>query len=359
MPTWDQLSSKLRWVMIVGAILVTLAVGATILPFLLRGGHSIEDGAAVDLLTGPKTSLRSDIRTQWKQTLREHETQLARADEETRRRRSAISQDVPTPEVSLRRVLRVRRYDWQAPATRPGTLQSVYEDEISQVTLEAFLRVCVAEAEGHLPDCIGIWQVANNLRRPLCDRSRVRHITECVEDEKGERSETLLSALRRAQPHVLGQVPPRNRRVRWIGKLTTECEPPEGWPESWDVWNAQYAQRCQKVVALGRYLLKGELPPSLPGSRYVWLPGAPITWGGRCEYRGGTCDDHQACARGLARIPTTDTLNAFWCLPGPGCSRHIDPICLRLGYPSRRTLASTADSMPVQLPVKTHRVENS
>lgn len=329
MPRWSDLSSKLRGALAIVTALVALATVATIVPFLVSG--DAEAGLASSRGSIRRSSFDgADIRTKMEAADQEREERWKRLDAEAAARR----EELLLSEASPLKTRRVQRFAWESPAETRGKVWNVPEEESDQATLDAFLRVCIAEADGNIPDCIGIWQVVKNIRRRLCERGQVRRITEC-EDGGGE---TFLSVLRRSQRHVLGQIPPRNRRVLWISKLTTECEPPEEWPGTLDAWNAQYAQRCQNVVALGRHLIKGELPPSVPGSRPDWLPGRPVTWGGRCERPGrGACDDRIACSRGLARLPDTGTLNAFWCVPGhAGCSDDIDPICIQLGYPSLR-----------------------
>lgn len=219
---------------------------------------------------------------------------------------------------------KLRRFGWRSPAATRGQLWNIPEEESVAATVEAFLRVCLVESSGHLPDCVGIWQVAKNVRRRSCARDIDQRITEC---EEGGR-ETYLSALRRTQHVVLGEVTPKSRRARWISKLTTDCEPPEDYDGSQNHWDTFYAKRCQRVVELGSHLVKGQLPPRRSGHRLGWLPHHPITWGGRCETRSGACDDHLACARGLVRIPDTNTKNAFWCRPGRrSCPEGIDPIC--------------------------------
>ena len=226
-----------------------------------------------------------------------------------------------------RQVRRVRRFKWESPAKMRGRVWNVPREESEQSVLNAFLRVCIAESDGHLQDCVGIWQVVHNIRLRNCNRGYVRKITEC--DENGE---TTLSAFRRAQKHVLQMIRPRNARVRWISQIDTDCEPPKNWPHSEAVWDSRYAKKCQHIVELGKHLIKGELPPSRPGARLKWIPGRPIAWGGRCESGRASCDDRMACAQNYARIPV-DTENAFWCRVGAsGCRTDPEPICIALGY---------------------------
>lgn len=226
---------------------------------------------------------------------------------------------------------RLRRFTWNTADLR-GKLWNVPQAESDDALLTAFVRVCISEADGNPQDCVGIWQVLQNIRRRSCARGFVRRITEC-EDGGGE---TMLSALRRAQPHIL-EAPGyrlRNQRAGWIRNLTPDCEMPKGWTRGEAAWDSHYgSKRCPHVVELTRYLMKGQLPPPRPGVRLAWLKGRPITWGGRCESNSASCDDRIACSRGLARVPDTNTQNAFWCYPGrPGCRQDAEPICEQLGY---------------------------
>jgi len=225
-----------------------------------------------------------------------------------------------------RKVRKVRRFQWESPAETRGKIWNVPEEESEHATLTAFLRICVAEADGRAQDCVGIWQVMKNIRRRSCTRGHVRRITECDDD-----GETMLSVMRRSQRHIMGFIPLRNKRAAWIRNLEMDCELPEGWTGNENQWDAQYgSKRCPHVVELGRYLLKGELPPRRPGVDLDWLPGRPITWGGRCESGKASCDDPMACSRGLARIQNTETYNAFW--RRPRTPDEVDPICKQLGY---------------------------
>lgn len=236
------------------------------------------------------------------------------------------------------RIRKVRRYVWESPAETRGKLWNIPEGEGDEQTLTAFLRVCISEADGYYHDCIGIWQVIKNIRRSKCERGHVRRITECEEYTKRDGTqglrETYLSVMKRASKSVLGVVPPRSARSRWVSELELDCKQPPSWPANENQWDSQYgSKRCPRVVELGRYLIKNELPPRRPGVSFQWLPGRPITWGGRCENKRGACDDRIACSRGLARVEQDLTHNAFWCRPGtPGCRRDADPICQQLGY---------------------------
>jgi hypothetical protein len=242
---------------------------------------------------------------------------------------------------------RVRRFSWMSPTATMGQRLALPLKESNATVLEAFVRICVAEADGHLQDCVGVWQVMKNIRRTRCTRGEVRRITECEElegqDGVTRLRETMISVMRRAQPHIMamGQFKTnvRNSRAAWIRNLTTDCEnPPANYPgktkqQRLDDWDFRYRKRCGYVVQLGEYLLKGKLPPDRPGVNLEWLPGRPITWGGDCSSGKASCDDPIACSRGLARVKGgPKTHNAFWCRPGRGCSDTIDPMCAELGY---------------------------
>ena len=223
------------------------------------------------------------------------------------------------------KLLKIRRYKWESPSFIRGKVWNVPEEESVESVITGFLRICIAESDGHLPDCVGIWQVINNVRSRSCNRRQISRITECGDD-----GETVLSAMRRAQRHVMGMVPIRSRRARWIRNLNTDCEVPESWTAGTKNWNKQYLKRCTYAVELGRGLIKGVLRSPRPGSRLRYIPGVPIAWGGRCESGQDACDDPIACSRGLVRIKGTGTYNAFW--KRPRNRDEVDPICKQLGY---------------------------
>jgi hypothetical protein len=192
----------------------------------------------------------------------------------------------------------------------------VPETEDAVATATGLLRICFTEADGHEPDCIGIWQVLGNIRSGSCDRNRIRRITECDED-----GETLLSVMRRAQKFALGVVPPRSRRTRWITDLELTCEQPDSYPGSERQWASQYARPCASTSDLVQRLVSGRaVRPVIRGVR-------AIAWGGRCEDERGACDDPLACERGLVRIRGLDPRphNAFW--RRARSPEEIDPIC--------------------------------
>jgi hypothetical protein len=249
---------------------------------------------------------------------------------------------------------RVRRFAWMSPGASTGERLALPLKETNADLLTAFLRICIAESDGHLQDCVGVWQVMKNIRRTRCHRGEIRRITECEElegqDGVVKLRETMISVMGRAQPHIMAmgqfKTKVRNKRAAWIRNLTTDCEnPPANYPGKneqarLDDWDFRYRKRCSYVVQLGEHLIKGKLPPDRPGVNLEWLPGRPIAWGGDCSSGKASCDDPIACFRQLARVkggPRTE--NAFWCRPGRGCSDDIDPICIEMGYASLKAPA--------------------
>jgi hypothetical protein len=322
-------SSKAKGVMVVAAVLIALAVASVLIPWI-----ACEDKAEGATQQSEREARRERFqreceqhRQEWARRDAERDARWAKLDAEAVARRTELEAEIANAPVPKQR--KVRRFQWESPAETRGKLWNVPEEEGVDALLTAFLRVCIAEADGNTQDCVGIWQVVKNNRRRTCDRGMVRRITECDDD-----GETMLSALRRHQQHVLGFIKARNKRAVWIANLTPECDMPEGWTDGENRWDALYGSKvCPQVVADTRHLIVGELPPPRPGARVSWLPGRPVTWGGRCESGNGACDDRIACARGLARIENTNTLNAFWCVPGrPGCRADAEPICVQLGY---------------------------
>jgi len=320
-----------QWKLFAVVLSVIAAIGAAI-PFAMS---DTEESGSANLEQENKNENISRYE-EFEKELKNFDERAAAIRKEQNEQRKALQENIES-QPSKKTVRRIRRFQWESPADTRGHLWNVPEEESEEAVLTAFLRVCFAEASGKQQDCIGIWQVVKNNRWRTCDRSMIRRISECEEGE----GETFLSALRRHQRHALGLIKARNKRATWIRNMTIDCEdPPEGFPgkteqEKMDVWDASYQNTCSNIVADGRYLLKGELPPARPGNTAQWLTGWPITWGGRCESGKGACDDKIACSRGLARIQETNTLNAFWCRPNaPGCSDDIDEICLKLGFPS-------------------------
>jgi len=255
--------------------------------------------------------------------------EVARA-EESARLSGLAAQDTDSVDEPTRRPARkVRRWVWESPAETRAAIWNIPEEHSVASAVTGLLRICISEADGQERDCIAIWQVLNNIRSSKCDRGRIRRITEC--DAEGE---TLLSVMRRAQRVAMGVSPARSRRSQWISELTTSCDRPASYGRDQEHWERQYRSTCESTVSLAQRLVGGEhVAPVIRGVR-------PITWGGRCEHDNGACDDPLACARGLARVPNTDTANAFWCRIGSrGCSSEIDPVCRQLGFGRREQAA--------------------
>jgi len=342
MATWRGVSSKLRGAMVIGAILVAIAAGASVTPFLVSceetAGAGPDRARQRQLAREDRVREAAEFRQQGERHEQEREACWAQEEEESRQRSEALEAEFA--KAPPKRVRRVRRFRWESPAERRGEIWNVPVEESHEALLTALLRVCIAEADGNPQDCTGIWQVVKNNRRRSCDRGMIRRITECVEGE----GETYLSALRRHQRHVLGMIKAQNQRAIWVGKLTPNCEMPEGYPKSGNHWDSHYGSKaCPQAVADARRLLAGKLPESRPGHRVQWLPGRPITWGGRCESGKAACDDQIACSRGLVRLQGTNTLNAFW--RRPTSPEEIDPVCSEMGYKAPSPPSEVAETV--------------
>jgi hypothetical protein len=210
-----------------------------------------------------------------------------------------------------------RRWKLGTPPASKAEIWNIPEEETLQTQATALLRMCISEADGNRADCIGIWQVVQNVRSRSCDRSLRARITEC--NDSGE--ETILSAMKRLSGAVLGLIPTRSRRQRWISELELACSMPKSFPHGPDVWRRHYQSRCPRASKLARDLVSGALHKKI-------TPAPIIAWGGRCEVSRGACDDRIACLRRLARVPGLHTKNAFWCRPGsPNCASDVDPLC--------------------------------
>ena len=245
------------------------------------------------------------------------------------RREFDEGEDLKVSKMPTLSIGKLRRYNWGSPAETRAELWNIPEVESKEAAATAFLRICVSEASGHKPDCLGIWQVVRSLRSKKCDRARLRNITEC--DDSGE---TYLSTMRRVSKSLLGVVPPRTRRQRWVSELKLDCEPPESWPMSQKSWDNNYKEICDDVVELALNLMDGKRNYRWP-IRYA----RPVAWGGRCESTRGACDDRIACQRGLVRLQT-NTYNAFWCKPpSRACPNSVDPVCIKLGFPPAEEVA--------------------
>ena len=283
--------------------------------FLVVGGTCEETAEAGEFFEERRERRQAEARVERERILQDEEERSRRLDERLADRPERLEvQPVPAP-----RVRKVRRWVWESPAETRSKLWNVPQTEDTVTTATGLLRICMTEADGHEDDCIAIWQVLNNIRSRSCDRQRVRRITECDED-----GETLLSVMRRAQRFALGVVPPRSRRTRWIASLELTCEQPESYPGDARGWVRQYGRSCGNTSTLVQRLVVGQnVQPVIRGAR-------AIAWGGRCESRGGACDDPIACSRGLIRIRGLSTLNAFW--RRPRTPDEIEPVCRELGF---------------------------
>lgn len=309
-----------RLLAVTTAFVTVMAVVGVVAAFVVLSKEPTEvSSQEVD----PPILIEPEKRKSFEERARERRERWAKMDEESERRREKLLAEETAREPKKKRKRKITRFRWESPAAARGRIWNVPTEESEEATVEAFLRICLSEADGSVRDCVGIWQVLKNIRMRSCNRGYVRRITEC--DENGE---TMLSTMRRAQRHILGMIPARNRRAAWIRQLKTDCEPPPAWTGSENQWDGYYQKKCQDTIALAKTLMEGELPPSVPGHRVAWLPGRPITWGNKCKKNNDACDDVIACRRGLARIPNTKTHNNFWCRPGtPRCRNDVDPIC--------------------------------
>jgi len=283
-------------------------------------GEQLVDSAAVDRERGEVAALFDVASAQSEEPELTYEERVARiaAEVEVERRERYGDrfdlQSKATKTTKTRPKKRRVKMEWVNPALLRGRLWNVPEQGGDTAAASALLRICISEAGGYENDCLGIWQVVRNVRSRGCDRDG---ITDC-----NEGGETHLSAMKRLSGAILGTVPPRTRRQRWIASLDLSCKQPPGFTGSTAQWERYYGRQCPRTAELTQNLVSGRLKKNLVSN------AVPIAWGGRCEDRGGACDDPIACARGLARIPGLDTRNAFWCRPGSrGCASTVDPVC--------------------------------
>jgi len=315
MAMWSGVLSKLRGVMVAGAILAAVAAGTSVLPFLSEETAKA-DTETEEVLQAPSREVAVT------ETLEERNARWDRMEAEAAQRSGELEKRLANR--PKRRTRRVERYTWEAPADTRARLWNIPETEAVEAVTIGLLRICTSEQAGSENDCIGIWQVLQNIRSRSCNRGLFRRITEC--DDNGE---TILSVMRRASRFALGVVPPRNKRQVWISELDLSCAKPESYPHGDAVWERSLLQRCHRIAELTEKLVGGE--------KRIITRARVIAWGGRCENSQGACDDRHACARGLARVPGLKTKNAFWCQPGStGCAPTVDPICTKLGYAAPR-----------------------
>jgi hypothetical protein len=285
---------------------------------------------------------RRSIREEMEESERRFEERMAQLARDAAERDAAHTAEMEAAAKRPAKHRKVRRWVWESPAETRSKLWNVPETQDTVTTATGLLRICMTEADGHEADCIGIWQVLNNIRSSKCDRGRIRRITEC--DEEGE---TLLSVMRRAQKFALGVVPPRSRRTRWIAEMELTCEQPESYPGSDRQWASQYSRPCAETSALVQRLIAGQhVRPVIRGAR-------AIAWGGRCENSRGACDDPLACARGLVRIRGLETHNAFW--RRAASPDEVDPICRQLRG-KRQVTEREEEPDPQVIPAATSKV---
>lgn len=332
MPTWSGVTGKLRGVMAISAILIAVAVGATVGPFMVAEAvEDPEDPANQNLekRQEPATNSDNDFLRQWESEsdmlwAKMVENARQKAKQSNQNTKDLSSQMESSSPQAPKQVRKVRRYEWESPSETRSKLWNVPTEESEIAEMIGLLRICTSEQEGSRDDCVGIWQVLNTIRSRSCNRHKIRRITECNEDDQ----ETMLSVMRRVNRYVLGVVEPKRRRQRWISRMDLSCERPENFPHSDKIWNKRHLHHCKNTVKLVQQLVQGEQVKRITNAQV-------IAWGGRCEVPRGACDDRIACARGLARVPGLDTHNAFWCRPSTkNCPKDIDPICIKMGYPS-------------------------
>jgi hypothetical protein len=110
--------------------------------------------------------------------------------------------------------------------------------------------------------------------------------------------ETIVDTMRRHAPRVVGGLPARSDRERWVRALNAEATRPDHFPAHLD-WE-DYRPRWVDVMEFTRRLLAGRTRDRCRRS--------PITWG-------GPMDDWLAIRRGLVRVDCGDTRNRFWARP--------------------------------------------
>lgn len=344
MATWSGVLSRFKGIVVLVTIGLTAVIGVAAIPFLMDGeiAQARTDKSEIQIQRELREKERIERRAK-------HKARMEQLQKESEQRRKVLDKEMRDSELAAqkrleeikkkiaerppqKKVRRVRRYRWESPAETRAKLWNIPEEQQQDATVEALLRICTSEQEGSEDDCVGIWQVLTNIRSRSCNRDWIRKITEC--DENGE---TMLSTMRRASRYVLGVVKARSRRQQWISNMTLTCDMPEGYPHGLKNWERRHRHHCEATAKLARGLIEGTVNKKITGVRV-------ITWGGRCEVKTGACDDRIACERGLARVSHLETKNAFWCIPGSyGCRNDIDPICLKLGYPSR---LKKANSLP-------------
>jgi hypothetical protein len=340
----------------VASLAIAAVVGVSVFLFLVGGVEERQvpasrQGVDVRVLEAEE---RAAFEATWQEMGRRREARIEEvAAESERKRQEGEALAAEQPPRKQRPIRRLRRWAWLSPAEKRAKIWNVPQRETDDAVVTGLLRICTSEQQGSVPDCVGIWQVLNNIRSRSCNRSYTQLITEC--DESGE---TLLSAMGRASRYVVGVVEPKHRRQRWIARLKTDCEMPRYFGAdvrryckgrdleecAQQIWETQHRSDCESTVKLARGLVSGKRPRRITRATV-------IAWGGRCEDPGGACDDQLACGRGLARVPHLEKdepgkpANAFWCRPlsSPHCPDDIDPVCIKMGYQSLRQQVAVAD----------------
>jgi hypothetical protein len=329
MSTLEKVSSKVRLLMAAIAVVVAIGVGVSVFTYLACEETAEASGESLAVARQRRAVARKAaskaFRENWERHEQEREERWKRDEESQIKRRemealhddSKLIQKAKIDRANRRRTARDKMWLLKSPSALREALWRIPRTGGDEATVEGLLRVCVSEAgwrpEG-LRDCAWIWQVVQNIRSRSCDTNRGS--MEC--DEGGE---TNLSALRRLSGRVLDESKARTVRQRFISRLDSSCKRPLGFPRG-DSWERNLQRPCERIASEVHAIV------SLKADRNLTNGAIPIAWGGRCEDSGGACDDAAACSRGLARIPDSDTYNAFWCRPGsPGCSARIDPVC--------------------------------
>lgn len=337
MATLRNVSSKLRGAVEVGTILIAIAVGIFMLPFLMSCEDTAEAGPTPAAIAREQRELKRAEEAAASRQRREarkqaSEAQWERIESESQERREALEAEVTSKAAvdaakrekrrRVQRLKRARALRWliKSPAAIREALWNVPREGGDKSVSGALQRICISEAGWLDPelDCVWIWQVVQNIRARTCKRGDYRNITEC--DENGE---TDMSAMRRLSGRVLDEGKARTERQRWISRLLPTCERPVGFPRG-DNWERHLKRHCDRIASEVKAITQ------LKANRNLTNGAIPIAWGGRCEVSEGACDDQAACDRGLARIPSGKTHNAYWCRPkSPGCRATIDPICTK------------------------------
>lgn len=303
---WKSASHSKKVITVVLTVLISLSV----LPFIVASGTAPEEA--------PAEPVREQVSLEVIEPSESLLEEFERERQELAKREEEVTKVAPRASVKKARRVgrRVKRWSWRSPAEERARVWNVPKEESEGETIEGLIRICFSEQAGSEEDCIGIWQVLNNIRSRSCRKDYIRLITEC--DANGE---TLISVMRRASRYVVGAERARYRRQQWISRMTSSCDMPKGFPHGSKAWERVHRGLCERTVELATGLVKGTFQKKITGVRIV-------TWGGRCEDPHGACDDPIACKRGLARVPGLETANAFWCFPGMhGCAKDVDPIC--------------------------------